>query len=391
MISKEVQYQSSKVARKSSIFQPANGGIQEIHSLFTPIQEEPVPCREGENAFENQLRRLKEAFAEWRHEKRSDGSTLFLRFFISDAANQAALIKREDFCQCAISIVQQPPLAPNTKISLWCYDVIGQTCISKGPFHTIQHNGYTHYWIGNQSLTEGDSKLQTHQLLESYQLSLQQEGLHFANDCIRTWFFVQNIDVNYQGVVVGRRENFATIGLTAQTHYIASTGIEGRSANPASKVLFDAYAVKGLQKNQQQYLHAKEYLNPTYEYGVTFERGVRVKYGDRDHLYISGTASINNKGEVMHENDIEKQTVRMIENVNALLREGEATTDDVAIALVYLRDYADYETVAKLFSSTAFHHVPKLFVIAPVCRPTWLIEMECIAISEHVNNYFDNF
>ncbi|MBR0502762.1 MAG: hypothetical protein IJJ77_05900 [Paludibacteraceae bacterium] len=391
MISKEVQYQSSKVARKSSIFQPTDGGIQEIHSLFTPIQDEAVPCCEGENAFENQLRRLKEAYAEWQQEKRSDGSTLFLRFFISDAANQASLIKEEDFCHCAISIVQQPPLTPNTKITLWCYDVIGQTCISKGPFHAIQHNGYTHYWIGNQSIAEGDSELQTSQLLQSYQLSLQQEGLNFANDCIRTWFFVQNIDVNYQGVVVGRRENFTAIGLTSQTHYIASTGIEGRSVNPASKVLFDAYAVKGLQENQQQYLHAKEYLNPTYEYGVTFERGVRVKYGDRDHLYISGTASINNKGEVLYERDIEKQTIRMIENVNALLEEGEATIADTVIAIIYLRDYADYELVSKIFSSSEFSSTPKVFVLAPVCRPSWLIEMECIAISKHVDNYFDKF
>lgn len=391
MISKEVQYQSSKVARKSSIFQPTDGGIQEIHSLFTPIQDKAVPCCEGENAFENQLRRLKEAFAEWQQEKNSDGSTLFLRFFISDAANQAAFIKEEDFCHCAISIVQQPPLITSTKIILWCYDIIGQTCISKGPFHAIEHNGYTHYWIGDQSITEGDSESQTHQLLQNYQSALQKEGVDFANDCIRTWFFVQNIDVNYQGVVIGRRDNFTNVGLTPQTHYIASTGIEGRCADSAAQVLFNAYAVKGLKEKQQQYLHAKDHLNPTYEYGVTFERGVRVKYGDRDHLYISGTASINNKGEVLYERDIEKQTIRMIENVKALLEEGEATIADTVVAIIYLRDYADYELVSKIFSSSEFSSIPKVFVMASVCRPSWLIEMECIAISEHVDNYFDKF
>ncbi len=391
MISKEVQYQSSKVARKSSIFQPTDGGIQEIHSLFTPIQDKAVPCCEGENAFENQLRRLKEAFAEWQQEKNSDGSTLFLRFFISDAANQTAFIKEEDFCHCAISIVQQPPLITSTKIILWCYDIIGQTCISKGPFHAIEHNGYTHYWIGDQSIAEGDSESQTHQLLQNYQSALQKEGVDFANDCIRTWFFVQNIDVNYQGVVIGRRDNFTNVGLTPQTHYIASTGIEGRCADPAAQVLFNAYAVKGLKKKQQQYLHAKGHLNPTYEYGVTFERGVRVKYGDRDHLYISGTASINNKGEVLYERDIEKQTIRMIENVKALLEEGEATIADTVVAIIYLRDYADYELVSKIFSSSEFSSIPKVFVMASVCRPSWLIEMECIAISEHVDNYFDKF
>lgn len=392
MLLRETEYQPSNVKRHSSIYALDNDNTIEIHSIFSTLPSKNSNEEEEEyNTFENQLNRLKNAFSSWCFEKGCDNSTVFLRFFISDAANQAHLIKSEDFSNCAISIVQQPPLSPKTKVTLWCYDIIDQVCFSKGPFHMVQHNCYTHYWTSNQCIAEGNSETQTHQLLESYESALQKENLNFTNDCIRTWFFVQNIDVNYHGVVVGRRENFERIGLTSQTHYIASTGIEGRSANPAAHVLFDAYAIKGLQPNQQQYLYAKENLNPTYEYGVTFERGVKVMYGDRSHLYISGTASINNKGEVVHVGNIQKQTLRMMENVKALLKEGGATPDDIAIAIVYLRDYADFETVKKIFSLSEFQHTPKVFVLAPVCRPSWLIEMECIAISQVVNKNFDNF
>ena len=204
---------------------------------------------------------------------------------------------------------------------------------------------------------------------------------------MRTWFFVQDVDVNYSGVVRERRELFERHGLTPQTHYIASTGIEGRHADPSRLVLLDAYAVKGLRPGQQVYLHAKDHLNPTYEYGVTFERGVRVRYGDRSHILLSGTASIDNRGEIVAPQDIEGQTVRMLENVEALLAEAGASAADLAQMIVYLRDPADYPAVRKIFE-LRYEAVPRLFVHAPVCRPGWLIETECIAVREDENPAF---
>jgi enamine deaminase RidA (YjgF/YER057c/UK114 family) len=198
---------------------------------------------------------------------------------------------------------------------------------------------------------------------------------------------VQNVDVNYSGVVKARKENFKEQGLTEQTHYIASTGIEGRDANPDIFVLMDAYAVNGLAKEQIKYLCALTHLNPTYEYGVTFERGVCVEYGDRKQLYISGTASINNRGEVVYTGDVEAQTRRMWENVEKLLEEGGATFGDVMQMIVYLRDMSDYPAVKQMFEER-FPEMPKQYVLAPVCRPSWLIEMECIATKANHNSCF---
>ena len=387
MYTQETKYEPSHTIRQSNLFAIDNDKVIEVHSIFTVVQDNGHET----DSFEEQLNRLKAAYSSWCTEKKSTNSTLFIRFFVSDIANQASFIQSKDFANCAISIVQQPPLAYHTKVSMWCYDIIGQNVVSDGVFHSFQNNGYTHYWTANRSLAEGDSAFQTHRLLETYEEDLTKAGIQFADNCIRTWFFVQNVDVNYQGVVKGRKENFETIGLTQNTHYIASTGIEGRTVQPSSYVLLDAYAVKGLQKGQQQYLYAKEYLNATYEYGVTFERGVKVMYGDRDHLYISGTASINNKGEVMHVGDIKKQTFRMLENVEALLHEGEAEVSDIAICIIYLRHMADYQTVKKIIDESAFKTCAKTFVLAPVCRPTWLIEMECIAIRANKNEKYKNF
>jgi hypothetical protein len=145
---------------------------------------------------------------------------------------------------------------------------------------------------------------------------------------MRTWFFVQNVDVNYAGVVKARNEVFVTQNLTEKTHYIASTGIGGRHTDPAVLVQMDTYAVQGVSAEQVHFLYAPHHLNPTYEYGVSFERGTYVDYGDRRQVFISGTASINNKVRWCHPGDIRRQTERMWENVEALLKEADCSLDD---------------------------------------------------------------
>ena len=65
-------------------------------------------------------------------------------------------------------------------------------------------------------------------IFRDYILQLTEANCTLAANCLRTWIFVQNVDVNYPGVVKARKEVFATQNLTEETHFIASTGIEGR-------------------------------------------------------------------------------------------------------------------------------------------------------------------
>jgi enamine deaminase RidA (YjgF/YER057c/UK114 family) len=189
---------------------------------------------------------------------------------------------------------------------------------------------------------------------------------------------VNDVDNHYAGMVRARNEVFDEQQLTADTHFIASTGIGGRQADPAREVMMDAYAIDGIRREQVHYLYAASHLNRTSEYGVRFERGTYVDYGFRRKIFISGTASINNKGEIMYRGDIRRQTARMLENVETLLSEAGASYDDVEVMVVYLRDMADY-TVVKQIYDERFPDKPRVFVNAPVCRPGWLIEMECQA------------
>jgi enamine deaminase RidA (YjgF/YER057c/UK114 family) len=306
-------------------------------------------------------------------------NAVFKRYFLSDAANQADDVIVNDVTDCAKSIIQQAPL-DGTKIALWAYLMTNvQTTVAPSGLYEVRHGHFRHLWNGSAHNMAANSEYQTRLLFNEYNMQLIQEGCTLEANCIRTWFFVNDVDLNYGGVVRARNQFFFTQGLTINTHFIASTGIGGRQQDPNVLSQMDNYAIAGIQKDQIHYLYAPTHLNRTSDYGVSFERGTYVDYADRRQVFISGTASINNKGEVMFPKDIIKQTHRMWENVEALLKEADCTFDEVGEMVVYLRDTADYELVKELYEER-FHGKPYVIVHAPVCRPGWLIEMECMAV-----------
>ena len=356
-------------------------GVAEYHAILRIINPRLT--------YIEQVNYLLDAYTQLLEEELEGAISVFKRFFLSDAANQTTylLSALEKRAEGAFSIVEQPPL-DGTKIALWVYLQKGVQArsLSNGLFE-VKHGEYRHLWTAYNFNQASNSEEQTRILLNDYIAQLEEQGCRLADNCIRTWFFVQNVDVNYMGVVKARNEVFATQNLTKNTHFIASTGIAGRHANPKVFVQMDAYAVEGLNPEQVHYLYAPTHLNPTYEYGVSFERGTYIDYGDRRQVFISGTASINNKGEIVHPGDVCKQTERMWENVETLLKEAECSFEHVQHLLVYLRDISDYSVVSEMFEKR-FPTIPKVYLLAPVCRPGWLVEMECMAVKPLSDNHF---
>lgn len=346
-------------------------GVTEIHVI--------LHVEGRRESFSQQLERLHQAQERWMAMSEGKGSEIvFRRYFLSDSANQAVLMG--DLGEGAVSVIQQPPL-DGSKVALWLYAQKGTNVTHHEGETIVEHNGYRHLWHAGLHSIVGDSAEQTEHLLQDYEKRLSHAEADMLHHCRRTWFFVRDVDTQYGGMVRARLENFHEQGLTPDTHYISSTGIGGLPANTRVLLQLDAYALTGLNDAQQTFLRALTHLNPTIEYGVTFERGTLLEYGDRAHAIISGTASIDNEGKVVHLGDISAQTRRMWENVEALLAEAEMTIErDVMQMIVYLRDTADYETVRALFEER-FPDIPKVITLAPVCRPEWLIEMECIAVA----------
>jgi enamine deaminase RidA (YjgF/YER057c/UK114 family) len=340
--------------------------------------------------YKEQLDAVLDAYQHLLEHELHGALAVFKRYFLSDAANQADEVIAADTSDCAKSIIEQAPL-DGTKIGLWVYMMTDvSTKVLPSGLCEVVHGSYRHLWNASAHNLAANSEYQTRLLFNEYIMQLMQEGCTLAANCIRTWLFVNDVDLNYGGVVRARNQVFFTQGLTHDTHFIASTGIGGRQQDPNVLTQMDNYAISGIKPEQVHHLYAPTHLNRTSDYGVSFERGTYVDYGDRRHVFISGTASINNKGLVVHERDVVKQTHRMWENVETLLAEAGCTYDDAGHLIVYLRDSADYALVSRLFEER-FPNKPCIIVQASVCRPAWLIEMECMAVKPCTNDAFPAF
>ena len=357
------------------------GGVSEYHVM--------ISATDVMAPYQQQLDAVLDAYQHLLTTDLKGATAVFKRYFLSDAANQADDVIASDVSDCAKSIIEQAPLN-GTKIALWAYLMTSvSTRQTESGLYEAAHGSYRHLWNGSAYNLAANSEHQMRLLFNEYVMQLAHEECTLAENCIRTWLFVNDIDLNYGGVVRARNQVFFTQGLTPNTHFIASTGIGGRQQDANVLAQMDNYAVKGISREQVHHLYASTHLNRTSDYGVSFERGTYVDYGDRRHVFISGTASIDNKGRIVHPKDVVKQTHRMWENVEALLNEACCSYDDVVEMVVYLRDPSDYAVVSKLYAER-FPDKPYVIVLAPVCRPGWLVEMECMAVKAQQNDVFDS-
>lgn len=328
----------------------------------------------NKGTFQERLGALYLQLGAWLDTEAIDGRTLqYCKVFLSDSQNQMAELESsplytEILKSTRLTIVEQPPL-DGSKVS-----VLVKTDDSSVPtlFHSIR--------LTEEEALDKDSYEQTRMIFDKYLQLLADTDptLTMERNCVRTWIYVSGIDVNYKGVVEARNDVFAQHGMTASTHYIASTGIGGATPVRHALVAIDFLTVPGIKEEDKKYLQALDHLNPTHEYGVAFERGTRLTLPGRQKYFISGTASIDCHGQVMYEGDVIRQTGRLLENIGALLADGNATMNDICYFLVYLRDISDYPAVDRMMSSL-YPSVPRVILEARVCRPGWLIEMECIA------------
>ncbi len=329
----------------------------------------------------------------------SPETAVFRRIFLSDVLNQASFIRESDLLDdmVAISIVQQPPLQ-GSKIALLAYHVKATQPFTKRRLSSkhllVEKEGQRHLWSTRLCTcdheTSNSSEKQTKAIFDDLSSVLTEQKANLADHCVRTWIYMKDVDVFYKGMVDSRRDIFSKHGLTANTHYIASTGIQGACSHRFDLVSMDAYSNLDLVPGQISYLNDFEYLCPTKDYNVTFERGTTVSYKERRHHYISGTASIDKQGDVVHPGDVLLQLDRALENTDVLLKSGAATLDDMMYLLVYLRDIADFQGVNRVLRAR-FPDLPIFIVQGAVCRPAWLIEIEGVAITKNDNPLLPSF
>lgn len=314
---------------------------------------------------------------------------LLMRFFCSDVHAHAHLLEElwpgDAHCQ-RIYIGQAPLDAPY--ISLQAYGC-GNVKIQKFADDSllVRHGGYESLWTLDYPAKSGNADAQSAEVIASLERKLASRDMTPSGNLLRTWYYMRDVDNNYAGMIRARVAAYEASGLGPAQHFVASTGIQGDSPDPHALVGLHARSVRGLAPEQITYLRALSHLCPTHDYGVNFERATKVTYGDRAHCHISGTASIDHKGNVLHIGDCPAQFKRAMENVAALLDEGGMSLADLKCATIYLRDLWDYRAIRHLAEEILPSGCAVNFTHGSVCRPDWLVEIEGEAIAPASASY----
>lgn len=348
----------------------------------------------GTGSFARQLAEVERRYAEALRALGLGPETAVLRrIFLSDVANQSfqveasALGREEAGNPVAIAMIGQPPL-PGAKIALQAYHVSGSGPVIKrrlSPRHLlVEKDGLVHVWstrlCAGQTGPGVDVEAQTEAIFAEMIAMLAARGATLRTHCLRTWIYMKDVDAFYAGVVEGRKGPFASQGLNAETHFIASTGIEGACPHQFDAVSMDAYSLIGLPGEKISFLNDFSKMCEPKAYGIAFERGTRLAFADRTHYLISGTASIDAEGRILHQGDVLAQLDRALGNIEAILKAGGAGLADMMSAMVYLRDATDYPLIAQALEER-LPGLPATILHAPVCRPGWLVEVEGIAVT----------
>jgi len=139
---------------------------------------------------------------------------------------------------------------------------------------------------------------------------------------------------------------------------------------------------------QKRAISNPDVLNEAYAYATpsSFSRGMRIDLGELAILLISGTASIDERGNSVHIGDFRAQMRRTLHNITGLLAAENATWHDIVRTTCYLRDIdRDYEAFnderTAFYSELGLNPLPASTGIqAKLCRPELLVEIEAIAI-----------
>lgn len=146
--------------------------------------------------------------------------------------------------------------------------------------------------------------------------------------------------------------------------------------------------VEGRPRIPKRAISAPAVLNEAYQYPqpVAFSRGMRVELPGATMLYLSGTASVDERGRTVYPGDFAAQCLRTFRNLTQLLIVEGASWHDVVRTSCYLRDierdYDAFNTLRTMFMrGLALDPLPASTGIqARLCRSDLLIEIEAIAV-----------
>jgi aminoacrylate peracid reductase len=97
-------------------------------------------------------------------------------------------------------------------------------------------------------------------------------------------------------------------------------------------------------------------------------------------VYVSGTLALGEGGVVLHPGDAEAQTRHVLEVIKTTLEAGGAKLTDVAFNHIFLKDWADYPAMNKVYAEYFPGAKPARYCIqCGLVKPDCLVEIASVA------------
>lgn len=197
---------------------------------------------------------------------------------------------------------------------------------------------------------------------------------------VRTWIYLKRI-LDWYGEFNRVRTAYYQQWLPAEAEGTrvlpASTGIQGHSGS--EECLMELLAAGGPGVKARPVLASARQASPLC-YGVSFSRAMALEVDGLTALFVSGTASLDLQGRVLHRDLPEQQYVESMLGLASILESQGGSLEDVCSATLFCKNADVYRSCLEVSRLLQLPELPVVPVLADVCRPDLLVELEAVAI-----------
>ena len=222
---------------------------------------------------------------------------------------------------------------------------------------------------------------QAAQMFANVGAALGAHGMKYPQ-VVRTWIYVAKLLEWYGDMNGVRTAHYRSQGLGVEggPAFPASTGIMGRSED--EECVMDVLAVKNLLPGRVVVtpINRSAKQHSSFNYGSSFSRAMALEIEGRRTIHVSGTASINAAGLSTHRGDAEHQCVETLLSIAAILVEQGGGLQCLTSATLFCKDRAAWEAWERTTRLLQVPEIPRICLLADVCREDLLVEMEAVAV-----------
>jgi hypothetical protein len=196
-------------------------------------------------------------------------------------------------------------------------------------------------------------------------------------DAYRFWNYMEDINSNYLSFNKARNHYFRKNKII---DYPAATGIEAvLSDNQNINISLEALKIRD---KKQTYIDTikSDFQCDANVYGPKFSRAKMISFKEDklQKLLISGTSSVNLKGNSIFTENYEKNVKYVMSCVEHLLGKVHMRYKDIVMSRVYSKNASIENEFMKLYAKKKWNF-PYNKLLSNICRESFIFEIECVA------------